>query len=262
LSTSADNSGSLQLATNNGTTAVTIDTSQNVGIGTTSPSSFAGKLVVNGGVSLLNSNRLYLWSPSNGFAPAIYAPSESIAFTDNNGVETFRVGSTGVLTLKGGNNAASGAGITFPATQSASSDANTLDDYEEGTFTVSVRGSNTAGTYTISSQTCAYVKIGRLVSVSIAIGGFSAATGGAGYMQITGMPFTNSFAVAGTVQGNNLDFNASTLYSIVDFISSSGQTILYFRDVRDNANGADFSIAGISTSTAGIIINLTYFTST
>ena len=35
LVTSADNSGSLQLATNNGTTAVTIDTSQNVGIGTT-----------------------------------------------------------------------------------------------------------------------------------------------------------------------------------------------------------------------------------
>jgi hypothetical protein len=37
LSTSADNSGSLQLATNNGTTAVTIDTSQRVGVGTTSP---------------------------------------------------------------------------------------------------------------------------------------------------------------------------------------------------------------------------------
>jgi hypothetical protein len=36
LVTTADNSGSLQLATNNGTTAVTIDTSQNVGIGTTS----------------------------------------------------------------------------------------------------------------------------------------------------------------------------------------------------------------------------------
>ena len=35
LVTSADNSGSLQLQTNNGTTAVTIDTSQNVGVGTT-----------------------------------------------------------------------------------------------------------------------------------------------------------------------------------------------------------------------------------
>jgi len=38
LQVAPDNSGSLQLQTNNGTTAVTIDTSQNVGIGTTSPS--------------------------------------------------------------------------------------------------------------------------------------------------------------------------------------------------------------------------------
>ena len=37
LVTSADNSGSLQLATNNGTTAMTITTGQNVGIGTSSP---------------------------------------------------------------------------------------------------------------------------------------------------------------------------------------------------------------------------------
>jgi hypothetical protein len=43
LVSSADNSGSLQLATNNGTTAVTIDTSQNVGIGTGSPD---GKLTI------------------------------------------------------------------------------------------------------------------------------------------------------------------------------------------------------------------------
>lgn len=48
LSTSADNSGSLQLATNNGTTAVTIDTSQNVGIGTTSPQSKLETTVSNG----------------------------------------------------------------------------------------------------------------------------------------------------------------------------------------------------------------------
>jgi len=40
LVTTADNSGSLQLATNSGTTALTIDTSQNVGIGVTNPSSY------------------------------------------------------------------------------------------------------------------------------------------------------------------------------------------------------------------------------
>lgn len=32
--------------------------------------------------------------------------------------------------------AASGAGITFPAAQSDSSDVNTLDDYEEGAWTL------------------------------------------------------------------------------------------------------------------------------
>ena len=41
VTVTGDNSGSLQLATNNGTTAVTIDTSQNVGIGTTSPATKA-----------------------------------------------------------------------------------------------------------------------------------------------------------------------------------------------------------------------------
>ena len=40
LVTTADNSGSLQLATNSGTTAVTIDTSQNVGIGITPDTKF------------------------------------------------------------------------------------------------------------------------------------------------------------------------------------------------------------------------------
>jgi hypothetical protein len=48
LVSSADNSGSLQLATNNGTTAVTIDTSQNVGIGTTTP---AAKIAIFGGTN-------------------------------------------------------------------------------------------------------------------------------------------------------------------------------------------------------------------
>lgn len=47
LVTSADNSGSLQLQTNNGTTAVTIDTSQNVGIGTTATSGY-GKVNIDG----------------------------------------------------------------------------------------------------------------------------------------------------------------------------------------------------------------------
>jgi len=48
LKQSADSSGVLALATGTGTTAVTIDASQNVGIGTSSPATF-GKLAVVGG---------------------------------------------------------------------------------------------------------------------------------------------------------------------------------------------------------------------
>ena len=51
-------------------------------------------------------------------------------------------------------------GITFPATQVASADANTLDDYEEGTWTpVLVQG----GSPSYTTQTGLYTKIGRFV---------------------------------------------------------------------------------------------------
>jgi len=53
-----DNSGSLVLQTNSGTTALTIDTSQNIGIGTTSP---LAKLSVSGGITATGQ-----FSPYNG----------------------------------------------------------------------------------------------------------------------------------------------------------------------------------------------------
>jgi hypothetical protein len=44
VAVTGDNSGALALQTNNGTTAVTIDTSQNVGIGTTSPTTYGASV--------------------------------------------------------------------------------------------------------------------------------------------------------------------------------------------------------------------------
>ena len=52
--------------------------------------------------------------------------------------------------------------IVFPATQSASANANTLDDYEEGTWTPSFNPTSGSATYTI--QIGNYVKIGRQVT--------------------------------------------------------------------------------------------------
>ena len=89
----------------------------------------------------------------------------------------------------------SGAGIAFPATQSASSDANTLDDYEEGTFTPTITGSSTAGVGTYSTQSGTYIKVGRLVTVFGYIR-WSAHTG-TGTIQINNFPFSSTNA------GNN-----------------------------------------------------------
>jgi len=51
--------------------------------------------------------------------------------------------------------------IAFPATQAASSGANTLDDYEEGSTTPTVTSS--VGTFTTVSTNLYYTKIGNLV---------------------------------------------------------------------------------------------------
>jgi hypothetical protein len=74
-------------------------------------------------------------------------------------------------------------GITFPATQVPSADANTLDDYEEGTWTPSLGGTTTYG-----GQTGSYIKIGRMVTVKATIVVTLIGTGSNN--AISGLPFT------------------------------------------------------------------------
>ena len=88
----------------------------------------------------------------------------------------------------------SGAGIAFPATQSSSSDANTLDDYEEGSWTATIAGSTTTGTASYTYQSAYYTKIGRFVSCYWAVQ-YGSGTG-TGNMMIPNLPFTsNNFGV-------------------------------------------------------------------
>ena len=87
--------------------------------------------------------------------------------------------------------ASTGAGISFPATQSASSDANTLDDYEEGTWTPTIAfGGGTTG-ITYSQQVGIYTKIGRMVHVSgyVYLSSKGSSTGSA---TLTNFPFAGA----------------------------------------------------------------------
>ena len=88
------------------------------------------------------------------------------AFGGISGVTTdgTRITHSTTLSVGAATPSTSGAGITFPATQSASSNANTLDDYEEGTYTPTAENFSLSGTTTLTG---AYTKIGRVVFVSI-----------------------------------------------------------------------------------------------
>ena len=118
-----------------------------------------------------------------------------------------------------------GGQITFPATQNPSSDANTLDDYEEGTFTPSVTG------VTVGTTTGIYIKIGKLVFINIIIPVTSGSNTG---MTITNLPFTTwtgnrqvliarENAVVGKTGQLYIESN-STSGSIQDYAGTSGGT--------------------------------------
>ena len=82
-----------------------------------------------------------------------------------------------------------GGQITFPASAAASGDANTIDDYEEGTYTITATCS-TSGTVTLEAgqDLGSYTKIGRLVhaQANIIVASVSSPVG---YLKIL-LPFT------------------------------------------------------------------------
>ena len=145
------------------------------------------------------------------------------------------------------------AGITFPATQSASSDANTLDDYEEGTFTATLTPL-TSGSITLSAATGGYTKIGRQVTVT---GQFntSAVSTPVGRLRIGGLPFVSasgtqfeSRAVVGVVGG-------VAIISIDSWIPSGAN----FIDIYPTGTTTDSYASNIDASTS-VYISATYFT--
>jgi len=73
-----------------------------------------------------------------------------------------------------------------------SSNANTLDDYEEGVWTPAFAGIGTGATYSYGQQHGAYTKIGRTVHYSMRIALNASPTGTtSNAVKLTGLPFTN-----------------------------------------------------------------------
>jgi hypothetical protein len=83
---------------------------------------------------------------------------------------------------------ATGGVVFSDAGGSGTSSSNTLDSYEEGTFTPITLGSTTAGTGTYGFQHGSYTKVGNLVTVNIYVD--TSSHTGAGSLRVGGLPFT------------------------------------------------------------------------
>ena len=99
---------------------------------------------------------------------------------------------TGNLGLGSATPTTSGTGITFPAAQSASTNVNTLDDYEEGTWTPIYRGlAGSIGSLAYSIQRGRYTRIGRFIHASgeIILTNKGSWTSG---VEIAGLPYSTT----------------------------------------------------------------------
>jgi hypothetical protein len=169
--------------------------------------------------------------------------AETTAITVDSGQRTKFPTTIGV---GGATPSTSGSGISFPATQSASSNVNTLDDYEEGTWTPT----SSTGGWTFSIDDAQYVKIGKQVSVWASIS--NTGSGNGSQIVIGGLPFSvpaNCYAVSVFDTGGNsktgsyIRANSGGTLAYAWYVSTSRQSLL----------GTDIS------GSSYILFNWTYF---
>lgn len=119
------------------------------------------------------------------------------------------LGVSGLLTLTGGQ-------IKFPATMVPSADGNTLDDYEEGSWTPAITFTTPGDLNVVySAQSGEYIKIGRQVTLSMIVITSTFTHGTAsGSLNISGMPFASN----GSHHQGALDFQGITKANYTNFI--------------------------------------------
>lgn len=159
--------------------------------------------------------------------------------------------SAGLLDISG----ASAGQISFPATQNASSGANVLDDYEEGTFTPAIAFGGAAVSVTYSVQVGRYTKIGNTVNIRIYLV-LSNNGSSVGDCTITGLPFTANAATNGrsafAVSPNNL--TGISGHITCQILPSGTTLILGYLGTGTGTNLSDTTV----TNTAGFVISGTY----
>lgn len=178
-------------------------------------------------------------------------PDTSGALTiQTNGTNALAITANGQITTANTPFILTGGRLQFPGTQIASGDANCLDDYEEGTWTPTMRGfSAEFDSVTYTGQKGRYTKIGKLVTCQGQVE-WSSKSGGSGVFCLAGLPFSSSDGLGNPViniqEYNGFTFSGRTqlggeiFSSIVYFIASGTATTPVAIDVSNVASSGYF----------------------
>ena len=155
-----------------------------------------------------------------------------------------KINSSGDLHILDGDIVFEGSGNGINLGVTSNTDSNTLDDYEEGTWTLDPKGSTTAGSYSASAMSGHYTKIGRIVHVEyrITAGTISSA---AGSFQIHGLPFAVGGVgyPTGSVSFFNVDFNPDRRQD-----ANGSASYIYFLVSVDNGTWTSIQTSAMSSS--------------
>ena len=181
----------------------------------------------------------------------------NMVFKISNGAvpaEAMRITSVGGLQLTRGvgvsNTTPRATGVSFPATAVAPGDANTLGDYEEGTWTPVVTFTGGNGDLTTAEAAGVYTKIGRLVQISFNVE-FTETTALTN-LTITGVPFTSG-GVSRSAAGCFID-NMTSVSGAPVILLGLGSTTITVSQTRTGAEAAiTNSNTGASSRVRGIL---------
>jgi hypothetical protein len=147
-----------------------------------------------------------------------FSNGQDVFADDLNNLSITTVTTTGAGTI-GGALTVTGGQIVFPAAQAASAGANTLDDYEEGTWTPVIGGAVSESGQTYGLQAGSYVKVGQLVLAQFDIV-LTAKGTITGNVQIKGLPFAAALT-AGNLQVGYWENFTTAIINISGFVNAA-----------------------------------------